>query len=208
MATAADAPAKSSLGMCWRDARHPPADPMTSFASKTVLITGANVGLGFETATKFAALGASTLIFGVRSLEKGKAAKAQIEGVTRCKPDIIQVFELDMSWYTSIEPFVKVVSSKFPKIHAAVLNAGTAASAYNVSPHGWEMSLQVNTISTSYLAILLLPTLRGTGWSTGQPAYLEFVASTGHGDVEVEDIQGSSSILKKINDKSHFSMAA
>jgi NAD(P)-dependent dehydrogenase (short-subunit alcohol dehydrogenase family) len=41
---------------------------MTSFADKTVLITGANVGLGLEAAVKLAALGASLLIFGVRSL--------------------------------------------------------------------------------------------------------------------------------------------
>jgi len=207
MATSADAPAKSGLGVFWWAARHPPTDPTTSCTGKTVLITGANVGLGFEAATKFAALGAATLIFGVRSLGKGKAAKAQIERAIGCKSDIIQIFELDMSSYSSIEKFAKVVSNKFPKIDAAILNAGVAASAYNVSPHGWEMSLQVNVISTTYLAILLLPKLRETALSTRQPACLEFVASAGHGDVKAENIKDSSSILKKANDRKNFSIA-
>ncbi|KAK3943683.1 hypothetical protein QBC46DRAFT_28136 [Diplogelasinospora grovesii] len=58
--------------------KHPPADPTVSFAGKTVLVTGANTGLGFEAAVKYAALGASKLILGVRSADKGEAARQRI----------------------------------------------------------------------------------------------------------------------------------
>ncbi|KAK4157708.1 hypothetical protein C8A00DRAFT_29392 [Chaetomidium leptoderma] len=37
--------------------KHPPADPTVSFAGKTVLVTGANTGLGLEAAVKYATLG-------------------------------------------------------------------------------------------------------------------------------------------------------
>ncbi|KAK4234271.1 hypothetical protein C8A03DRAFT_37961 [Achaetomium macrosporum] len=62
---------------CWA-VNHPPADPTVSFAGKTVLVTGTNTGLGFEAAVKYAALGASRLILGVRSADKGEAAKQHI----------------------------------------------------------------------------------------------------------------------------------
>ncbi|KAI9668170.1 MAG: hypothetical protein M1821_000990 [Bathelium mastoideum] len=198
------APAKSSLGVLWWAARHPPQDPTTSFVGKTVLITGPNTGLGFEAAVKFAALGTSKLLFGVRSIDKGQEAKARIQQMTGCKQDVIEVFQLDMGSFSSVERFVDQVTGKHSAIHAAVLNAGVAPPAHKASPEGWEMGLQVNVISTAYLAILLLPKLRETGTRTGQPTHLEFVSSIAHGDIKAEAIQDETSILAKLNDKSNF----
>lgn len=201
-------PAKSDWGAFRWGAKNPPVDPTTSYAGKTVLITGPNAGLGFEAATKFAALGASKLIFGVRSLEKGKQAKAAIEQKTGCKPDVIQLLQLDMASYTSTEKFAREVNTKFSAVHVAVLNAGVAPPSYKPSPEGWEMALQVNVISSTYLAILLLPKLRETGLSTGQPAHLELVVSCGHGDVKAESVRDSTSILKKVSDPKNFSFTS
>lgn len=197
-------PAKTTPArLRWAKA-HPVTDPTTSFVGKTVLITGANAGLGFEAATKFATLGASKLIFGVRSLARGKEAQIKIEELTKCQPDVIQLVQLDMSNYTSIEKFAKQVSEQFPIIHAAVLNAGLAPAAHKLSQEGWEMSVQVNAISTAYLAILLLPKLRACGKTLGAPTHLELVASSGHGDVAVESVRDSKSILNKVNDAANF----
>ncbi len=82
-----------------------------------------------------------TLVFGVRSLEKGNAAKLQIEQTTHCKSSFIQLVQLDMSNFDSIEKFVKGVKGKFKKFDIVVLNASVAARAYNLSVHGWEMLL-------------------------------------------------------------------
>nr|A0A7L8UXK7.1 RecName: Full=Short-chain dehydrogenase/reductase ffsI; AltName: Full=Cytochalasans biosynthesis cluster protein ffsI [Aspergillus flavipes]QOG08946.1 FfsI [Aspergillus flavipes] len=201
-------PAKSSLSAFWWASKHPPADPTTSFAGKTILITGPNAGLGYEAALKFAALGASQLIFGVRSLARGKEAKASIEAKTKCAPSVIHLLQLDMASYASIESFAREVNSKFPVVHAAVLNAGVAPPAYKRSPEGWEMALQVNVISTAYLAILLLPKLRATGIAAGEPTHLEFVTSVGHGDVAVETVRDARSILGKVNEEANFKFTA
>jgi NAD(P)-dependent dehydrogenase (short-subunit alcohol dehydrogenase family) len=200
--------ASTSISSFWHAARHPPADPTTSYAGKTILITGANTGLGFEAATKFAALGASTLIFGVRSLERGKDAKSRIEERTKCSSSVIRLFQLDMMDFGSIDKFVKEVNKQFEKIDIAVLNAGVAVSAYALSVHGWEGSLQVNVLSTAYLAILLLPRLRDTAASAGHPSLLEVVASAGHIDAKEESVSptGSRGILAVVNDKSTFSV--
>jgi NAD(P)-dependent dehydrogenase (short-subunit alcohol dehydrogenase family) len=69
--------------MYWA-AHHPPADPVVSFVGKTILVTGANTGLGFQAAVKYAALGASSLILAARSLQKGEAAKNEIVRRTGC----------------------------------------------------------------------------------------------------------------------------
>lgn len=204
----ASVPAKSSPAKFKYQKAHPPVDPTTSFAGKTILITGPNTGLGFEAATKFARLGASKLIFGVRSLDRGREAKTQIEQLTKCKPDVIQLEQLDMASYGSVEKFAKSVSDKFPVIHAAVLNAGVAPPSHKLSKEGWEMSIQVNVISTAYLAILLLPKLRESGRAIGEPVHLEFVASAGHGDVAVESVRDSKSILNKLNDPANFKFTA
>ena len=66
------------------------------------------------------------------------------------------------------------------------------------------MSLQVNVISTAYLAILLLPKLRESGRVTGEPTHLEFVSSTGHGDVAFKSVRDSKSILNKVTDPANF----
>jgi NAD(P)-dependent dehydrogenase (short-subunit alcohol dehydrogenase family) len=200
--------ATTSISSFWHGARHPPADPTTSYVGKTILITGPNAGLGFEAAIKFAALGASTLIFGVRSMEKGEIAKSQIEERTKCMANVIQLFQLDMKDFNSIDKFVKEVRPRFKAIDIAVLNAGVAVPAYKLSSHGWEESLQVNVLSTAYLAILLLPQLRNSAVASGRPAILEFVASTGHIDASVTSVTPAinGSVLTKVNDKASFSI--
>lgn len=134
----APAPAKSSIGNFWWAARHLPADPTTSFAGRTM----PNAGLGFEAAAKSAALGASKLIFGVRSLQRGEEAKASIEKVTGCGKNVIQLVQLDMASYESVEN----IASSFSEVHDVVLSAGVAPPAYKLSPHGWEMALQVKVM--------------------------------------------------------------
>jgi NAD(P)-dependent dehydrogenase (short-subunit alcohol dehydrogenase family) len=200
-------PPKLNISYFWHDARNPPADPKISYTGKAVLITGANTGLGLEAAIKFATLGASPLILGVRSLEKGKSAKLQIANKTKCSASIIQLVQLDMMSFESVENFVKEVGSKFKKIDAAVLNAGLSPVAYNLSTHGWESALQVMVLSTAYLAILLLPKLQATATATGRPSHLEIVASSGHAAAVAESVTPTASdgILAKVNAKANFS---
>ncbi|KAJ5711008.1 hypothetical protein N7488_005164 [Penicillium malachiteum] len=197
-------PAKSSLAAFWWASKNPTPDPTTSFAGKAALITGANAGLGFEAATKFAALGASKLIFGVRSLQRGQEAKSKIEQKTGCKPDVIQFFQLDMGSYSSIETFVHQVTDKLPAIHVAVLNAGIAPTEHKTSSEGWEIALQINLISTIYLGTLLLPLLKNGHAGSGQQSHLEFVSSVGHGDVEADRVKDSKSIIHKVSDQKNL----
>lgn len=182
-----------------------PADPTVSFSGKTILVTGANTGLGFEAATKFVALGASRVILGVRNLEKGEEAKRRIEAHTGIK-GVIEVWSLDMNLYDSIRELA-ARASNLDRLDVALLNAGVYKFRYDKSTYGWEETLQVNVISTALLGLLLLPVLRASSNATGHGnrPVLEIVCSGLHEQVVIhEDRLDSGSILKTYSAAEQF----
>ncbi len=179
----------------------PPAIPTTSFAGKTVLITGSNTGLGFEAARRCLALSASRVILGVRSLSKGHAAAQLLEaGFPSLMKGSISVLPLDMNSYASITAFVERVNAEFERVDVAVLNAGIVNRTYRKSPEGSEETLQVNSISTALLALLLLPKLRAAGSDSSDLAHLVIVSSGVHTMVKRSSLPSScQDILKACN---------
>ena len=194
--------------MMWWSARHPPANPSTSFSGKTILITGANVGLGFEAALKFAALDAAHLILGVRSLQRGEEAKIQMFQRTGYDTRNIRLYELDMSTFASVKAFAEMISKNETRLDVVILNAGMAAPSYKLSPEGYEMSLQVNVLSTTLLADLLLPQLRKSAELSGDPSHLDFVGSVAHRGVKADtfDFADDTRILDQVNTEAFFNM--
>ena len=77
-------------------------------------------------------LRAATVILAVRSLEKGEAAKRNIEQDTSCPQDTIQVWRLDMASYASVKQFAARVKNELPRVDVVTENAG-------IQPHEFEM---------------------------------------------------------------------
>lgn len=177
-------------------AKHPPSDPTVSFAGKTVLVTGANTGLGFEAAQKYAALGADKLILAVRSASKGEAAKSRILQRTGRSADAIVVLTVDMDNFPSVQAFARTLEETTSRLDIALLNAGLGNPSYEKSSAGWEMAVQVNVLSTALMAVLLLPLLRRTA-DLGTTPHLTFVNSHGHDMVERDWFTSTGSLLKQ-----------
>lgn len=139
-------------------------DPTRSLAGKTIIVTGASSGLGFEAAKKLAILGTSHLILAVRDENKGKQAKDRIlEAVQNAKvTSTIDIWMLDMTDYDSIISFTQKVNNELPRLDAAILNAAVMKKQASSSKYGWEETLQVNTLSTVLLGLLLLPKMKAT----------------------------------------------
>lgn len=173
----------------------PPTQITTSFEGKTIIVTGSNSGVGYATALKYVQLAASTVILAVRSLEKGEAAKASIELATG-RFGVVQVWQLNMASFESIDAFATRVDS-LKKLDVAVLNAGILSGTFSLSETGWERQLQVNTLGTALLAILLTPKLQESR-STDSPAHLVVVTSTGHLDAQLHP-QDKDRLLHKYN---------
>lgn len=189
----------------------PPTDHSDiSFSGKTILVTGSNVGLGAEAAHKFAAQGAKRLILAVRSPDKGAAVQQRVQHVASDPTCKVDVWQLDLLDYASIRAFAARVESELDRLDIAVLNAGVYSRQYAQSAYGWERTLQVNTLSTAALALLLLPQLRKSKTEESTPV-LELVNSGRHyvatftkAEKRSPDEEGSASILDGANKAAAF----
>ena len=182
-----------------------PRDPTTSFAGKTVLLTGATGGLGLEAAIKFITLGAATLIIGARNPAKAEKAKQAIEARTN-RSGVVQIRELDMNSFSSVKDFAAGINREVKRLDVASLNAGLAMRKYEKSPDGWEETLQVNALSTALLALLLLPKLQASG-TDENPAHLALTSSMLHAMVEPAWVKVDGSVLEHLNSQDGFCMA-
>jgi retinol dehydrogenase-12 len=148
-----------------------------SFAGKTVIVTGANTGLGLEATRHIVRAGAITVIIACRTLSKGEAAKQDIEAVEK-RTGVIQVWELDLSSYASIKAFAKKCET-LPRLDVCIANAGIASGKF-LKIQGHEAHITVNVISTFMLALLLLPIMRNSAAKTGSKPFLTIVTSEVH----------------------------
>lgn len=166
--------------------------PTASFTGKTIIVTGANVGLGLESAVIFTNLNAAKVILAVRNIAKGNVAKKQIEERTGRK-GVVEVWELDMNNFASIESFAKRIEQKLPRLDVALLNAGASPKDYALTVEGFETMLQVNVIGTALLSLLLLPKLKASKVSEQDLPHLVIVTSESHRWVEDKDFPNTTS---------------
>ncbi|KAL4879583.1 hypothetical protein BJY04DRAFT_193184 [Aspergillus karnatakaensis] len=179
----------------------PPTDPTFSFAGKTVVLTGATAGLGFEAAIKLLNLGVESLIIGSRSLQRGEATKTELEKRTS-RPGVVHVWELEMNSFESVRRFA-TRATELKQLDVALLNAGLWNREFTTTQEGWEETLQVNTLSTSLLALLLLPKLRSCS-SDSDPTHLTVVSSQQFVRVQAKSLQTDGSLLEHLNDARNF----
>lgn len=130
----------------------------TCLAGQTAIVTGANTGIGLAAVGSLLKCHVSHLVLASRSVEKGETAAAPLR---KQYPDArIEVWQLDMLSYESVQGFVKNCSN-LSRLDKVILNAGLAMGDFVINKAtGHEATFQVNYLSTALLAILLLPILK------------------------------------------------
>jgi len=123
------------------------AADLPTFAGRTVIITGANSGLGAVTARELAGRGA-TIIMAVRTTSKGEAAARQMTGD-------IEVRQLDLQDLSSVRAFADGVD----KVDVLINNAGIMAAPFALTADGFESQIGTNHLGHFALTNLLLPKL-------------------------------------------------
>ena len=111
-------------------------------SGQTVLITGANSGVGFQTARLYVKHKAR-VIFGVRNMQKGETAAEKIR--EEFESAEIKVMEVDMESFDTIKSFVGELERSEPRVDIAVLNAGIWRYRASISPTGYDVHLQVRS---------------------------------------------------------------
>jgi len=109
-------------------------------SGQTVLITGANSGIGFQSARLYAKHKARVIV-GVRNVEKGEVAAQRIRDEFESAE--IKVMKVDMENYEVIKAFVEELGQTESRVDVAVLNAGVSQYYTSKSPTGYDAHLQV-----------------------------------------------------------------
>ena len=136
-----------------------PAYPTTDCTGRTIIVTGANTGLGKETARHLVKLNAERVIITSRTASKGEAAAKDIEQTTGRK-GVVEVWDLDLENYGNVKAFGERVKT-LQRLDAVIENAGKNTMKY-YEVAGNESTITVNVVSTFLLALLVLPKLQET----------------------------------------------
>ncbi|KZS88794.1 NAD(P)-binding protein, partial [Sistotremastrum niveocremeum HHB9708] len=165
---------------------------------KTVIITGANSGLGLEAARHFATMNPARLILGCRSPKAAEEAVKDIQRTTGCQN--VEYWPLDLSSFKSVSAFAdRFEKEGGGKLDILVQNAGIVRREYVQTNDGYESILQTNHLSSAFLTLLLLPSL------SKAESRVVFVTSELHLVVESLKEAESPDIIEKLSDKDHCS---
>jgi len=162
------------------------------------------------------------LILAVRSHEKGLATKERILSAAATTtatgrdvdPSRIMFLVVDLSSFASVVSFCKELHTQVGDtgLDAALLCAGVAPPSYKAVAAGneegtWDVAVQVNILSTTLMAEMLLPLLqRRKAVSPTSFLHLTFVNSTGNDMVKPEWLAGhDGSALRIANDPQAWS---
>uniref|UniRef100_A0A8D0HDU8 NADP-retinol dehydrogenase n=1 Tax=Sphenodon punctatus TaxID=8508 RepID=A0A8D0HDU8_SPHPU len=151
---------------------------------KVVVITGANTGIGKETAKDLAQRGARVII-ACRDMTKGEAAASEIRTQTGNQQVIVK--KLDLSDTKSIRAFAENFLKEEEELHILINNAGVMMCPYSKTADGFEMHFGVNHLGHFLLTFLLLESLKKSA-----PARIVNVSSLAHhgGRIRFHDLQG------------------
>ncbi|OIJ26239.1 SDR family NAD(P)-dependent oxidoreductase [Nocardioides luteus] len=146
---------------------------------RVAVVTGANTGLGFETARMLAEHGAQ-VVMAVRDVEKGKQAAARIDGD-------VTVQVLDLASLESIRSAAADLRAAHPRIDLLINNAGVMYTPKQTTADGFELQFGTNHLGHFALTGLLLDRLLPVPGSR-----IVTVSSIGHrirADIHFDDLQ-------------------
>ncbi|ORW91272.1 short-chain dehydrogenase [Mycobacterium sp. IEC1808] len=151
---------------------------------RVAVITGANTGLGYETALALAAHGAH-VVLAVRNLEKGKDAAARIAATSPQADVALQ--ELDLTSLESVRAAAEQLRSAHDRIDLLINNAGVMWTPKSTTKDGFELQFGTNHLGHFALTGLLLDRLLPVAGSR-----VVTVSSMGHrilADIHFDDLQ-------------------
>ncbi|XP_037007698.2 retinol dehydrogenase 14 [Artibeus jamaicensis] len=166
---------------------------------KTVLITGANSGLGRATAAELLRMGAR-VIMGCRDRARAEEAAGELRRDLRPDggPDTggvgeLVIRELDLASLCSVRAFCQEMLQEEPRLDVLINNAGIFQCPYMKTEDGFEMQFGVNHLGHFLLTNLLLGLLKSSA-----PSRIVVVSSKlyKYGDINFEDLNSEQSYNK------------
>lgn len=126
---------------------------------RIIIVTGANTGLGFETALVLAKKGAKVIMACRNAIKANKA-------IDRIKKEIpnadLEFIQIDLSSLESVRSFAKEFQSKYDRLDVLINNAGVMMPPYTKTKDGFELQFEANHLGHFLLTGLLLDTIVNT----------------------------------------------
>ena len=163
---------------------------MPSLDGTTVVVTGANSGIGYESTRAFAAKGA-TVVMACRSTERGERAAAEISAQV---PDAdLDVRECDLADLSSVASFADAFTSDYDDLDVLCNNAGVMALPRGETADGFEQQFGINHLGHFALTGHLLETLAATD---GARVVTQSSGAHEQGEIDFDDLQSERSYGK------------
>ena len=158
---------------------------MGDMKGKVCVVTGANSGIGKETALALAGMGA-TVVMVVRSIERGEKAKNEI--LSQTTNASIDLMTCDISLMESIRHFATEFKQKYTQLDVLINNAGAVFNNRQATKEGFERTVAANYIGPFLLTNELLPLLKASA-----PSRIINVSSGLHksGKIDLNDLQST-----------------
>jgi NAD(P)-dependent dehydrogenase (short-subunit alcohol dehydrogenase family) len=129
------------------------AEQLGDQTGRVAIVSGANSGIGFETARVLAEKGA-TVVMACRNLVKANPKAEEIRGA---HPEAtVEVMELDLSDLASVRRFADAFRAKHSRLDLLINNAGIMVPPYGTTAQGFETQFGVNHLGHFALTGLLL----------------------------------------------------
>jgi len=162
------------------------AEQIPDQGGRTVLVTGANSGLGFHTALQLARHGACVLM-SARDSARGEQALAKLRAA---EPDAeVELLPLDLADLSSVRAAAAGVATRCERLDLLVNNAGVMAIPYRQTLDGFELQLGTNHLGHFALTGLLLPLLQAA--PAGRVVTVSSGAHRMVGGINFDDLQGT-----------------
>lgn len=126
---------------------------------KIIVITGANSGVGYESALALARKGAH-IVMACRSLDKAETARQDI--LRQVPGGVVDVMQLDLGSLKSVHTFADAFNTRYPQLDVLMNNAGIMMPPYAKTVDGFESQFGTNHLGHFALTGLLLPKLLET----------------------------------------------
>jgi NAD(P)-dependent dehydrogenase (short-subunit alcohol dehydrogenase family) len=162
---------------------HWTADQMPDQTGRTAVVTGANSGLGLETARELARHGAS-VVLACRDPAKGEQA---LQDIHASAPDAeLQVAPLDLASLESVKELAGKLTAGGTEIDLLINNAGVMASPRRLTKDGFELQIGTNLLGHFALTGRLLAHMQGR-----EDARVVTLSSNAHkmGRIKFDDLQ-------------------
>src|SRR5215207_8377619 len=135
------------------------ARDMTDQSGRVVVITGANSGVGYESAVALARKGAH-VVMACRSMDKAERARQEL--VERVPNASVDILPLDLGNLQSVHHFANSFSARYDRLDILMNNAGIMALPYGTTADGFESQFGTNHLGHFALTGLLLPLIMRT----------------------------------------------